>query len=137
MARLTVIFGALLVLVGIGFYVGLAFARGQAPSLTTLIPAAVGIPILLFGLLAFRDKYRMLAMHVVAVLTLLGFALPAGRLAMQLARGDELNPAAAASQALMAVLCGILLVLCVKSFIDARRRRASGSAEPEQANQGE
>jgi hypothetical protein len=129
MAKLTVIFGTLLVLVGIGFYVGLAVAQGQSPSPTALIPAAAGIPIFFSGLLAFRDKYRMHAMHVVAVLTLLGCALPAGRLAMQLARGRELNPVAATSQALMAALCGILLVLCVKSFIDARRRRAAVPAE--------
>ena len=137
MARTTVIFGVLLALVGIGFYLGLALTQDNAPSLTALIPAAAGIPILLLGLLAFREKYRMHAMHGVAVLTLLGFILPAGRLAMQLVGGGELNPAAAASQALMAALCGILLVLCVKSFVDVRRKRTSAPTESPSSEQTE
>lgn len=133
MARLTVVFGILLILLGVGFYIGLALTEGAAPSLTALIPAAAGIPIFLLGLLALREKYRMHAMHGVAVLALLGFLMPGGRLGMQVIRGGELNSVAAASQLLMALLCGLLLMFCVKSFIDARRRQASAAADAERA----
>jgi hypothetical protein len=129
MARVTILFGALLVLVGTAFFSGLAISQGDLPSLTALIPAFAGLPILLLGLLALRDQYRMHAMHAVAILSLLGFALPAGRLAMQLVGGRELNVTAASSQALMAALCGVLLLLCVKSFVDARRRQANASPD--------
>jgi hypothetical protein len=123
MARITVVFGILLILLGSAFYAGIAVTQGKAPSVTALIPSFAGIPILLLGLVAFREAYRKHAMHVVSVLALLGFLLPALRLVMQLAGGAEAKPTALASMAGMAVLCGALFALCLKSFVDARRAR--------------
>jgi hypothetical protein len=124
MTRLTLVVGTLLVLLGVGFYCGIWVAEGEAPSATALIPAFAGIPIVVLGILALKENLRMHAMHAVSVLALLGFLLPVGRLAMQLARGAETKATTLASLILMAVLCGGLLFFCVKSFIDARRRRS-------------
>jgi hypothetical protein len=126
MPKLTMIIGFLLTLVGIGFFVGLSITGGESPSVTSLIPAFAGIPILLLGVLATRESIRKHAMHAVAALALLGFILPLGRLAMQLAKGAELKATVLASLILMALLCGTLLGACVRSFVQARlKARAS------------
>jgi hypothetical protein len=125
MARVTIIVGALLTLIGVAFYGGIYLFQDRAPSVTALIPAMAGLPILALGLVALVDKLRPHAMHVVALLALLGFLLPVGRLLMKLAQGAEVGPIAFSSLALMALLCGVLFAGCVKSFVDARRRRAN------------
>ena len=125
MGKTTIIFGGLLVLLGAGIYAGLAAVEGSAPSVTVLIPAFFGLPIVLLGIVALNDGYRKHAMHVVAVLALLGLIAPLSRLIMQLARGADVAPLPMASMILMALLSGGLLALCVKSFIDARRRLAA------------
>lgn len=124
MGKTAILFGGLMILLGIGLYVGLLVVDGQPPSATVLIPAFFGTPILLLGLLALKDAYRKHAMHVVAVLALLGFLAPASRLVMQLARGAEVAVLPMISLIFMALLSGGLLILCVKSFIDSRRRQA-------------
>ena len=78
MAKLTIGIGLLLILVGGGFFAGLAIIENKTPSATALIPAFAGLPILLLGFVALKDAYRMHAMHGVAILALLGFLLPAG-----------------------------------------------------------
>ncbi len=125
MGKTAILLGGLMILLGIGLYVGLLVVDGQPPSATVLIPAFFGTPILLLGLLALKDTYRKHAMHVVAILALLGFLAPASRLVMQLARGAEVSVLPMISLVFMALLSGGLLVLCVKSFIDARRRQAA------------
>ena len=127
MSRYTIAIGALLVLVGVGFYIGLASTADSLPSVTALIPAFAGVPILLLGLLSLKEPLRKHAMHFVSVLALVGFLLPSGRLAMLVARGTELKLAGTASLVLMAILCGSLLVLCVKSFIAARQARTQNA----------
>jgi uncharacterized membrane protein len=124
MGKITILFGGLLILLGAGVYAGLAAIEGETPSKTALIPAFFGLPIALLGVLALNQGYRKHAMHVVAVLALLGLIAPLSRLAMQVARGADVALLPMASMILMALLSGGLLVLCVKSFVDARRRRA-------------
>jgi hypothetical protein len=122
MARFTILIGVLLTLLGIGFFVVLRLMEGAWPSATALIPAFAGVPILLLGIVALSPSWRKHAMHGVAVLALLGVLLPVGRLGMQLARGAEVKSTVLASLLLMALLCGILLVACVRSFVLARLR---------------
>ena len=124
MARLTIVVGILLIVLGVGFYAGLMAAEDSAPSATALIPAFFGLPILLCGLLALKESLRMHAMHGVALLTLLGTLLPLGRLGMQLARGKDVKTTTLSSLLLMAILCGFLLASCIRSFVAARLRRA-------------
>lgn len=127
MTKQTITIGSLLTALGVGAYLILAVSTGGSASFTALIPAFFGIPILVLGSVARNDSLRVHAMHAVSVLALLGFLLPAGRLAMLLARGGELSLIGTGSLVLMAILCGALLLLCVKSFVYARKARAGGS----------
>ena len=127
MPKYSIAIGLLLMMLGFGLFAGLTVQEGSPPSVTTLIPAFAGLPIFLMGLLALNESFRKLAMHIVALLALVGFLLPSGRLAVQLAKGAELKLVAATSLISMAVLCGLLFLLCLRSFIQARRTIASGS----------
>lgn len=126
MARITIGLGVVLIALGIGAY----FATGRE-SWTALIPAVFGLPMAGLGVLALQDGMRKMAMHIAVVLGVLGFCgtvtglikLPA------LLGGDELErPVAVGVQSAMAVLCFIFVVLCVQSFIKARRGGAAGDA---------
>ena len=128
MGKTTIVFGILLILLGVGVYAGLAATEASAPSKTALIPAFFGLPILLLGIVALKDAYRKHAMHVVAVFALLGLIAPVGRLASKLGSLGEMAPLALASMILMALLSGGLFVVCFKSFLDARRRRKEEEA---------
>jgi hypothetical protein len=73
-------------------------------------------------------KIRMHLMHVAALMGLVGTL---GGLGMgvpkvgALIAGTAERPVAAGMQIVMGVVCLAFLVLCVKSFIDARRARKS------------
>lgn len=114
MPKIAITFGFLLIIEGLAFYLGTG-----TKSVTALIPALAGLPILLLGLVGLVDSLRKHAMHGAAALGLLGVLAPIGRMATA---GVSSSPATA-SQAIMLVLCGAFLVLCVKSFVDARRRQ--------------
>ena len=134
MARLTIVIGLLLTLLGFGFFVALAARDVATPSVTALIPAFFGVPILALGLIALKDSLRKHAMHLVAMLSLLGLLLPVGRLAMQLAKGAEVKSTILISLLLMAVLNGLLLGACIRSF--ARARLLSSPADNDDGQSG-
>lgn len=113
--------GALLIVLGLVGYI----AAG-AESITALIPAFFGLPILVLGLLGRRDTLRKHMMHAAAALALLGFAGSArglGSLMNMLAGHDVPRPFATIMQSLMALLTFAFVVFAIKSFIDARRQR--------------
>lgn len=119
MTRITILIGVLLLLLGLGVY-----AATGMKSVTALIPAFFGLPLLVLGLLALRDAWRKHAMHAAALVALLGFLGALARPLQLVVSGRPLVVSAPlVSQFLMAILCGLLVVLAVKSFIDARRRR--------------
>lgn len=118
MPQLTLILGLLLILLGAGGYLGTG-----TESVTALIPTFFGVPFVLLGLLARKDNLRMHAMHVASLLALLGLIGALVRPARKLFAGELSFSTALASQAAMALLCGAFLVLCIKSFVDARLRR--------------
>ena len=127
MASLTIVFGVLLILLGIGGYLG----TGRV-SLTALIPVIPGILFILLGLMARNVRLRMHAMHAAAALALLGFIamIPGGLVALvRWAGGTEpAHPAAVISRCIMAALMLVFLILCVRSFNTARRARTAGAA---------
>lgn len=126
MSRYAILFSLLLILLGLGSY----FGTGQT-SITALIPAFFGLPLLLTGLLGLRESLRQHAMHVAVMLALLGLLGTVGgipKLVTLLGGGAVERPAAAVVQTLMAVLCAIFVGLCVHSFISARRRRTALAA---------
>jgi hypothetical protein len=125
MPRLTIAFGVVLILLGVGFYLG----TGRQ-SVTALIPAFLGAPILACGAWALSDRWRKTAMHVALVLALLGLGgtvSGAIKLVKQ-AMGEEIaRPEAALAQGIVAVLCLVFLVLGIRSFVVARRRQRGES----------
>lgn len=67
--RLTLVLGVVLIVIGVGFYFGTG-----AQSVTALIPAFLGVPIGLCGLLAFAESRRRIALPIAFVFAVLGFA---------------------------------------------------------------
>jgi hypothetical protein len=124
MANITVSFGGALVLLGL---VGYVSTGAQSP--TALIPAAIGIVLVIMGLLARNPRLRMHAMHGAALAGVLGFAGSVGGVPslVRMLAGETVNrPAAAIARSIMAVLCLAFVALTVRSFVVARlaRRKA-------------
>ena len=111
-----------LLLMGVGL-AGYTLSDAESP-VTALIPAGVGLLLLISGaIVQARPSTRKHVMHVAVTIGLLGFLAAAGRLAMVLAQ-DKGSTLGRASLAAMALICGVFVALCIKSFIDARRNRA-------------
>jgi hypothetical protein len=123
MAKLTIGFGVVLILLG-----AWGFVSTGSEHPTALIPTYFGLALAISGIFANSQdaKKRMLWMHVAVTVGLLGF-LGAGAMAIietVKAHGGPLaHPAAVESQAAMAVICLVFVGLCVRSFIAARRDR--------------
>jgi hypothetical protein len=123
MAKLTIAFGILLVLLGIFGFV----ATGSTHP-TALIPVWIGLLFVLFGVMANTDnsKKRMLWMHIsvtVALLVFLGMS-PAAIDVVRLAHGVSFPyPAAVEEKAALGLFSLIYVLFCVRSFIAARRSR--------------
>jgi hypothetical protein len=120
MASTTVALGVALIILGLAGYV-----LTGAASLTALIPAAFGIVIVLAGLIGRDERRRKRAIHVAVVVALLGL-LGSVRGLLQIGdvfAGTAARPAAVVSQAVMAVLTLGYVIVAVRSFIAARRRR--------------
>ena len=127
MGPVTIVFGLLMVILGVAGY----FLTGRQ-SWTALIPSIVGAVFALLGALALNDRYRKHVMHAAAALALLG-VLGLARAVVALVRwqtgGPEpARPAAAVSQSILAVLLLVFLVMCVRSFIAARRQRQAAAS---------
>jgi len=123
MAKVTILFGVLLFLLGVVVWV---VTGRHAP--TALIPAYVGIVLGILGLLARTEnpKRRMLVMHIAVTLALLGFLGTAKSIwdFIQMERGRVFaRPVAVEDKAVMSVMLLIYVLLCVRSFIKARRDR--------------
>lgn len=117
MPNLTLLVGALLVALGAYAYTG-----SVSRSAMTLIPAMLGAVLVALGLLARRAALRRHAMHAAAALALVGVVGGIGPLAMGGTR--RFPPLMMQATTGMLVLCAVLLVLAVRSFVQARRGRA-------------
>jgi hypothetical protein len=123
MAKVTVLFGVLLIILGLAGYL---LTGHQYP--TSLIPVAFGILLITFGSMAEtpESRRRMLFMHIAVTVGLLGFLATAPALVqvVQLFKGKLFPyPAAVEEKAAMSALLLIYVLLCVRSFIAARRTR--------------
>jgi hypothetical protein len=123
MSRLTLYFGAILTGIGIYFFI----ATGSTHP-TSLIPVWFGLALGILGLLAnSKDAAkRKLYMHIAVTIGLLGFLFPGFMSAKDLVKAHMeqtalAHPAATHEQLLMAILCFFFVLLCVRSFIAARR----------------
>jgi hypothetical protein len=128
MAPLSIVFGLLLILVGaVGF--GVSYEPDKPAPYTAFIPAAFGLVLVILGALARKDSLRKHAMHGAAMVALIG-CIGAGvmgvpKLVTMISGGEVERPKAVVAQIAMAALCLVFVLLCVKSFIDARRARRS------------
>jgi peptidoglycan/LPS O-acetylase OafA/YrhL len=124
MAKVTIVFGVLLIALGLAGYFG---TGGAHP--TALIPVGFGLALALGGILAIspNEGRRKLFMHInvaVGTLGLIG-ALAAALQGYAKARAEGFDPDPIALAAKLTV-AGLLLIyvnLCVRSFIQARRSR--------------
>jgi len=124
MAKLTIMFGVVLILLGL-----VGFFASPLHSPTALIPSIVGLILAILGFVALTDdtKKRMLYMHIAVTVGLLGFLGTAKSIFdyIQMIRGVQFaHPIAVEEKAAMSVLLLVFVVLCVRSFIAARRARA-------------
>ena len=136
MAKLTIVFGALIALVG-------AFGYVETHFWHALIPVVLGLLLIVLGVVANtpEQRRRMLAMHIAVTVGLLGFlgtipgliALPgylsgshdpsaAERVHAGVLTGHKM---AAEVQSATCILCLVFVLLCVRSFIAARRARVA------------
>lgn len=125
-AKTTMLIGALLCVLGFISYAMGAQAGNAVRSPTALIPAGFGAILLLLGFGALiKPGARKHFMHAAAAVALLGalggfgmFAARVGTRGFTLATGSMLT---------MGILSAILVVLCVRSFMTARRAREAGA----------
>jgi len=123
----TVVFGLLLIALGLwgrfggdwGLWAPLGLPAPEHLSNTALIPAYFGAAFVVLGLLALKESFLKHAMHLAAMLGVIGLLAAGGRL---LATGYKWG-VGGVSLATMAGLCVLFVLLCVNSFIQARRRR--------------
>jgi len=127
MPSTAIVSGILLILIGIIGYAYGMMKDGNA-SFTALFPAVFGLLLIIFGILAkSKENLRKHLMHGAVLVGLLGFLgtvssvvqLPA------LLAGTAERPAAVIARFAMALVCLVFVILCVKSFIDARKNRAN------------
>jgi len=123
MAKVTI--GLAVVLIALGL---VGFIGTGSQHYTALIPAALGLLLGIFGALSLSPdpSRRKLFMHINVTLGLFGFLGTVMGLIQwfQMLAGNAVkNPPATESKAAMALLCLIYVILCVRSFIAARKAR--------------
>lgn len=122
MPRTTVAVGGVLIAVGVIAYIVIAFA-----SWTALIPAILGAVILICGLIALRRPTIGVSIALaVALLGILGTASNVIQLG-EVFVGTAERPAAVIASTITFVLLVVYLVLGVRSFVVARRRKSFSS----------
>ncbi len=126
MAKMTIGFGVLLVVVGV---VGFVLTGSAHP--TALIPTWIGVVLAVCGGLALTEdaKRRMLWMHVAVTVGLLGFlgTIKSAVDVFRLAHGAYFeHPIAVEEKAATCLICMIFVAFCVRSFVEARRVKVLG-----------
>ncbi len=124
---LTRALGAFLIVVGIVAYVATA-----AASITALLPAFLGVPILVLGLLAGRGDWHRHVIHAALLLALLGFLGTLRNVAdvpAVLGDGDVERPVAVWTSTVTALACLAYVVAGVRSFVLARRAREPAGSD--------
>ena len=110
--------GVLLILFALFGYFG-----SGAQSWTALIPSFFGIPILIGSLVGRNPDKLKLGMHIAALFGLLGFLAPLGRVVPGLIKGTFVFNLAGTLMIAMTVVCAVFLFLCVRYFIEVRKKR--------------
>lgn len=128
MAPIAIVFGTLLTVLGPALYFT---SEAAEPSPTAFIPSGFGVVLILCGIIACNERFRMHAMHAAALVGLIGFAVPAFRVVRAMIdKGDAfVVDRPIGGQIAMSALCLVFVGLCVKSFIDVRVARKKRETE--------
>lgn len=123
MAKITIWFGILLIALGI-----FGYTATHEQSATALIPAGVGLLLAILGFLARTNdaKQRMMIMHIAVTVGLLGFLGSVSGIFkyIEYLRGKfVLHVPMQQAKTAMALILLAYVLLCVRSFIAARRAR--------------
>ncbi|MCL4209054.1 MAG: hypothetical protein HRU76_14995 [Phycisphaeraceae bacterium] len=122
MARLTAGVGVILIALGLVGYFVIAQPDAGGRSITAMIPAFFGLPLVILGVLGLNIRMRKHAMHLAALVALLGVVGALMRPAMKAARGEAIEfNAPLIMQIIMAAVCLLYLIKSVGSFVAARR----------------
>jgi hypothetical protein len=118
MAKVTLVFAVLLIVLGlVGF-----FGTGSE-HFTALTPTWVGVALGVFGVLAIspNERRRKLFMHISVTIGLVGFLGTFVEIFRSLTSSKEMDGTALLAKTTMAWLLLIYVILCVRSFVAARR----------------
>ena len=125
MYKITILFGVLLIATGLGGYFGTG-----SEHLTALIPAGIGIVLLICGVLAANENRRMMAMHIAVLFGLLGAI---GVIPVLL---KDKTPEVLIPKLANLVFCLVFVGLCVRSFIAARKAREAAEQTQGESPEG-
>ena len=122
MPRITVIFSLVYIALGLAGF----FLTGAVHK-TALIPAVIGVVLLVLGLLGGKENLRKHVMYAALLIGLLALLGTARSLTMLPAAfdGTAQRPGAVFAQAATAVLSVVYLAVGVRFFVAARRSRAA------------
>jgi hypothetical protein len=124
MAKLTIAIGILIAAVSVAFYFAITPHETAA-----LHPAGIGMLLILCGALANTEnpKRRMLWMHIAVTLGLISLLTTGVRAIISLAKGTAMtiSPGGFEERVTIALISLIYVILCVRSFIEARRGRTA------------
>ena len=118
MAKITMVFAVLLIALGLAGYLGTGSLHP-----TALIPTWIGLALGVFGFLAIspNESRRKLFMHINVTIGLLGFLGTVVEIARSFIANASPDPIALTAKIALAVLLLVYVILCVQSFIAARR----------------
>ncbi len=123
MPRLTILFGIILILLGVFCYMNTGHEHP-----TSLIPSAIGLILAICGALARTTdlKRRGLAMHIAATVGVLGFLFTAKDIVtyFRMQGGLQVKSVIATEEkAATAVLLLVFTIACVRNFVQAAQAR--------------
>jgi hypothetical protein len=127
----TMVIAVLLIAIGVYGYMSQDETKGPV-SPTAAMPAFLGVLLAICAAVAVSPGRRKAAMHVVALLALLGAVGSLYPIVKTVMKGDDLvvNSPKVLTSLGSSLLCLTLLTLCVRSFMAARKARRSLSANP-------
>ena len=122
MKNLTYLCSIILILLGAFGYFGYALLGAATQSVTALIPAFIGIPMLIGALVA--NKSVKVGIHIAVLFSFLGALAGLGRLIPSTIKGSlDWGKPSTIFILLMTLVCLFYTVMAVRSFIAARKAR--------------
>jgi len=136
MPKITVVFGILLC----GLTAAILLYKGGVGSVSIFIPTLIGVPLIVLGLVAIvQPSLRKHVMHAAVTVGLLGALAALGRGIPQLlkiVKGDEVDWLAVSMVWAMILICVTYVLVCIESFVAARKARLAGQSSADGSPKG-